>query len=452
MALKLVDEAIVRYHKILESPEYQNLDWARSIEDSMRRLGMASGTRVASPFLRPHFLTKKHADELAKTSGTLFSAIDRIEKAALTSAALLQRLELLPAERMLALIDPGYTFPHVSCAFQFPKNGADSELRAFQPVSTAGLAFSEHLNDLFYDAAPVKEFRKKHKLAKPAGIKGLVSSIAKAWKSFGGKKQPNIAVLEFSQAFQSLEATESAVLVELFRSEKLNAVLATPEQLDYRQGALVKGPYQIDMIFRASSLHEFLLRFDLNHPLVRAYRDRKVCMINSFRAELAQKRALFSLLTDESVTAKFPAAERKAIQQFIPWTRPLKQGKSDYGGKTIDLIEYLSANREKFVLAPNDAQSTLPVYDGAALEQTPWDRAIKQGLRESYVVQERMQVPTAKFPVMFYGALEYRDVQVEERTHLYLGEPKTLTTYLSSGQAGFSTMEGFAPTFLLAGK
>ncbi len=452
MALKQMDDAVVRYHKIIESPAFQDLAWATALEESMRKLGMASGTRVASPFLRPHFISKKHADDLAKASATLYSAIDRIEKAALATPALLQRLELLPAERMLALIDPGYTSPHVSCAFQFPQNGAASPLGSFQPVSTAGLAFSEHLNTLFYDAAPVKEFRKKHKLLKPAGIKGLISSIAKAWKNFGGKKQPNIAVLEFRQAFQSLEATESAVLVDLLRSHGLNVELATPEQLDYRQGVLSKGAYPIDLIFRASSLHEFLLRFDLNHPLVRAYRDRKVCMVNSFRAELAQKRALFSLLSDDTVTAKFPAAERKAIKQLIPWTRPLRPGKVEIGGKTVDLLEYLASHRAQFVLAPNDAQSNLPIYDGATLEQTPWDRAIKQVLRESYVVQERLAVPAVKFPVLFYGALEYRDVQVEERSHLVLGEPKTLTTYLSSGQGGFSTMEGFAPTFILAGK
>ena len=77
----------------------------------------------------------------------------------------------------------------------------------------------------------------------------------------------------------------------------------------------------IDLIFRRVKVQEFLVRFDLSHPLLRAYRDRAVCMVNSFRSELAQKKAIFDLLTDEDITADFPAAERKAIKEFVPWTR-----------------------------------------------------------------------------------------------------------------------------------
>ena len=49
------------------------------------------------------------------------------------------------------------------------------------------------------------------------------------------------------------------------------------------------------------------MRFDLSHPLVQAYKDHAVCIVNSFRSELAQKKAMFALLTDENLTAKFPA-------------------------------------------------------------------------------------------------------------------------------------------------
>jgi hypothetical protein len=452
MAQKLMDDAIVRYHKILESPAYAGLEWAQELDESMRQLGMASGTRVASPFLRPHFVLAKHFEQGVKLSTALYSAITRLEKMALASSALLQKLELLPAERMLASIDPGFDFSHVSCAFQFLQTKQAGQSNGFQPVSTAGLAFSEHLNDLFYDLGPVKEFRKKTKLTKTGGIKAFLAAVAKAWKSFGGKKKPNLAVLEFRQLFQSIEAAESAVLAELFRTHGWNVELVTPEQLDYRQGVLSKGDFRVDMILRVSSLHEFLLRFDLNHPLVRAYRDGKVCVVNPFRAELAQKRALWAMLTDESVTGKFPAAERKAIQAAIPWTRTLAAGRTTYRGESIDLIEYVAANAEKFILAPNDASSNLQNYDGVALEKGPWEKAIKQGMRERYVVQERLEAVPAKFPVHFYGALEYRDLVVEERTHLFWGEAKCINTYLSSGQGGFSTMEGFVPTYILGSK
>ena len=45
-------------------------------------------------------------------------------------------------------------------------------------------------------------------------------------------------------------------------------------------------------------------------------------MVNSFRAEVgAQAAIIFDLLTDDAVTEKFPAIERRAIKDHIPWTR-----------------------------------------------------------------------------------------------------------------------------------
>lgn len=452
MAQKLVNDAIVRYHKILESQPHANLEWTDAITDRMRAHGMVVGTRLASPFLRPHFISRKQFDTLVKAGQTLQSAIERLETLALATPALLQRMESLPAERMLASINPGYNFLHVTFLWNSVLQNGNLQFQNYQASSAMGLAYGELLAEMFYEAAPVKEFRKKYTLTKFGGTKNLLSAILKAYKSYGGKNKPNIAVLEFKQPFQTVDGAEYMVLVELLRKHGYSAELVNPEQLDYRNGALSKGDYTIDLLYRASSLQEFLLRFDLNHPLVKAYRDGKVCIVNSFRAELAQKRAMFSLLTDDQVTGKFPAAERKAIQSYIPWTRIVSQSKTTKDGGTIDLPAFISANKDQLLLIPNDATGSLPVFDGSLTEQGAWDRALKQALRERYVVQDRIESATAKFPVLFYGSMEMREMKIDVHPHLFLGEVKSCTAHLTAANAGFSTMEGVAATFLLDGK
>ena len=54
------------------------------------------------------------------------------------------------------------------------------------------------------------------------------------------------------------------------------------------------------------------MRYDLNHPLMRAYREHKVCVVNSFRSEITQKKAFFDLLTDDAVTSSFPTSGKKS--------------------------------------------------------------------------------------------------------------------------------------------
>ncbi len=452
MAQKLVDEAVVRYNKILDTQPHANLEWTDALTERMKAHGMVVGTRLASPFLRPHFISRKQYEQLSKAGEALQTAIERIENHALNTPNLLQRMELLPAERMLASIDPGYSFLHVTSLLNSNLNNGSLRFRNYQASSATGLAYGELLADMFYDAPPVKEFRKKYTLTKFGGTKYLLSALLKAYKAYGGKKQPRIAVLEFKQPFQTIDGAEYTVLVELFRKQGYQAELVNPEQLDYRNGVLTKGDFQIDLLYRASSLQEFLLRFDLNHPLVKAYRDGKVCMVNSFRAELAQKRALFSLLTDESLTAKFPAVERKAIASFIPWTRIVVAAKTQKAGETIDLPEFISNNKDELMLVPNDSTGALPVFDGAATEQPAWDRALKQALRERYVVQERSDPVTAKFPVLSYGSMEMREMNVDVHPHMFLGEVKSCTAHLTAANAGFSTMEGVAASFLIDSK
>jgi hypothetical protein len=313
------------------------------------------------------------------------------------------------------------------------------------------VAFGEALADIFYDAAPVKEFRKRYKLEKLGGKKHLLGALTKAWKHFGGgKKQPHIAILEFRQAFQSGDQGEYALLRDFFRKEGYQAEIVSPEQLEYRNGVLSRAGFEINLIYRRIKVREFLLRFDLSHPLVRAYRDRKVCMVNSFRSELAQKKAIFDLLTDDQVTASFPAAEKKAIRQYIPWTRVVSARQTTHNGETIDLPEFIARNREKLVLKPNDDVGDQPSVRGWESDEVTWDRALKRALRTPYVVQERVEAPRQKFPLYRYGQMEVKDVQVDVLPHAYLGKVQGCSSWLTGvNGGGFSTVMGMAPTFIL---
>ena len=146
--------------------------------------------------------------------------------------------------------------------------------------------------------------------------------------------KPNIAILEFRDP---TGRSEYEIFRDYFRAEGYQTELVSPDQLEYRNGVLRGGGFDIDLIYRRISAQEFLLRFTLDHPLVQAYRDHKVCIVNSFRSELSHKKAMFALLTDDALTAKFPINERKAIHEHVPWTRVVKAGKTMYRDETVEI-------------------------------------------------------------------------------------------------------------------
>src|ERR1035441_7794664 len=112
--MSLMEEAVVKYNKLLESGPYRELSWAEALHQRMENAALSSGGRLVCPFLRPNFLTRRQYESLVRTGEALIGAIDRMQKLVLSNPALLARLDLLPAEKMLAAIDPGYQALEVS--------------------------------------------------------------------------------------------------------------------------------------------------------------------------------------------------------------------------------------------------------------------------------------------------------------------------------------------------
>ena len=122
------------------------------------------------------------------------------------------------------------------------------------------------------------------------------------------------------------------------------------------------------------------------------------------------------------------------------------------GAKTIDLPEFILQNREKLALKPNDDYSDLHTYFGWEMDSSGWERALKQAMRAPYVVQERVQPVKSVFPVLTYGQLEFREMQVDVHPHAYLGKVQGCSSWLSMGKTGFSSASGIVPTFILDSK
>jgi hypothetical protein len=358
---------------------------------------------------------------------------------------------LLPAEKMLAAIDPGYQALEVSARLDTHMTNGHVRFVQYNADSPTGAGYADALADLFFDAPPVKEFRKKYTLTRVGSRKHLLQALLKAYKQFGGTRQPNIAIVELRSGRHSGQS-EFELFRDCFREEGYAVEIVSPEQLEYRNGVLRKGSFEIDLAYRRLGVQEFLIQFDLTHPLVRAYRDRAVCVVNSFRSELAHKKAMFGLLTDETLTAKFPAAERKAIHDHVPWTRLVAAAKTSYGDRVVDLPEFITQNRERLSLKPNDDSSDQHSYFGWEMDAASWDRALKQAMRTPYVAQERVEPVRSVFPLMSFGNLEFREMQVDVHPHAYLGKVQGCSSWLSTGKAGFSFASGIAPTFLIEQK
>ncbi|MGH9675214.1 MAG: hypothetical protein ACRD44_18740, partial [Bryobacteraceae bacterium] len=261
--MTLLEEAVARYHRILESDSYKDLGWAHQLQEQMRARKLAPGGRLVCPVLRPHLVARRQYLASVKAAEALYSAIERVRQAVIANPALLARLEMLPAEKMLATINPGYPYLSVSSQIDTQVSNGSMHMVECNPASPAGVIYAEALSSLFYDAPPVKELRKRYKLTRVGGTRYLLKALLGAYKAFGRKKYPRIAILEFRQPFQTAPTAELELMAESFRRAGYPTEVLTPEPLEYRNGLLSRGDFGIDLVYRRVSAQELLVRFDL---------------------------------------------------------------------------------------------------------------------------------------------------------------------------------------------
>ena len=78
----------------------------------------------------------------------------------------------------------------------------------------------------------------------------------------------------------------------------------------------------------AARMSELLGREDEVKALIEAYKARVVCVVNSFRAKLLDKKMLFAMLHDERIARQYTADEAAAVKRHVPWTRKVAEGKT----------------------------------------------------------------------------------------------------------------------------
>src|SRR5437762_5517764 len=199
-----LDDAVSKYNRLLESGPHSDLAWVEALHQRMEAGKLSAGGRLICPFLRPNFISRRQYDSLVKTGESLIAAIDRMEQMVLANPTLLSRLELLPAEKMLASIDPGYQALEVASRLDSHMVNGHLHFVQYNADSPTGAGYADALAELFYDLPPVKEIRKRYTITRTGSRKHQLQALLKNYKQFGrGQKKPNIAIVEFRPAYHS---------------------------------------------------------------------------------------------------------------------------------------------------------------------------------------------------------------------------------------------------------
>jgi uncharacterized circularly permuted ATP-grasp superfamily protein len=393
-------EAIARYHALLDT-ESARATFAH-LEARQRELGMLVGKqrdRLICTVLRPRFVTEAQYAALMQAAALVGRAIRTVGTAALADERLLAPYALTPAERALLAIDPGYPGPSAFGRLDafMADDGSWCWFVESNLESPAGIAYDEALAEVFAETGVMAAFRREVR-AEPLPVRqGLQHLLLDAYRAWGGSGTPSVAIIDLPGV---VTRSEFEFLRSRFLADGIPTVVATTDDLRYVGGRLFAGDTPVDLVYRRVLQHEFLAHYDLSHPLIRAYADRAVCVVNPFRTKPVHTKLIMWLLSDEDSPAAglIGAAELAAVARHVPWTRLVQAGTTRYAGERVDLLAFARHNRERLVLKPNDDYGGQGVLLGWETPQAAWNTALDGAQRAPFVLQERVPVPQEEYP------------------------------------------------------
>ena len=162
-------EAVARYHKILEGDPYKDLSWAHGLQERMKAQQLTVSGRPVSPTLRPHFITRRQYTNLVKAAESpVHRDRPRRDHGDLRARRCCRAWNCCRPKRCWPTVDPGYPFFSVTSLLNTHLHNGTVRFARYNPDTPAGVAYGDALSDLFYDAPPVKEFRKRYTLDEAA--------------------------------------------------------------------------------------------------------------------------------------------------------------------------------------------------------------------------------------------------------------------------------------------
>jgi len=444
-----IDDAVDRYHDVLTAYVDRGGEDHLALLERMVARGAVFAGRPLCTFLRPHFVLRSQHNLLLRAVRHFRSAVIKAKDAILQSPELLDLVALTEGERRLFSVNPALESIGVVTRLDAILSGADLSFVELNAEGAFGPSYADRLTELFEGFQPMREFGRATLLSPMYTGNSLVGTILDAWHEFGGTHMPKVAVVDWQEV---ATRTEFDMICERFRRHGIPERFVDPRALEYKDGRLSEKGEPIDLVYRRVLTSELLGREDEVKPLIEAYKARVVCVVNSFRAKLLDKKILFALLFDPRVAALYTKEEAASVRQFIPWTRRVVETRTEGpDGGEIDLVPWARDNRARLVLKPNDEVGGRGVVIGANVEPGGWERALKLALVDPSVVQLRVPLPTSMFPeVGAAGELYFSRRHIELDPILFRGELGGMLGRLSATNlCNVHTGAGTVPTFII---
>lgn len=390
------------------------------------------------PFLyHPVFWSQEEIEVLRQAGVMITSILHKVVKAYLDDPEFRKEFNFDPLTEELILLDPGYQNPAPMARFDLLFH-ADHKFKfcEFNTDGSSGMNEDNVLAQIFLQTPPLLELRKTYNLTYFELLDSWVEAcLENYWEFKGSKELPTVAIVDWEgvSTIREFEAFQQA-----FQAKGCPTVITDPRKLRFKNGRLYCDNLPIDLVYRRLVNHEVIRQHEEITDFLKAYREQAVCVVGPLRSQILHNKIIFKVLNDQKIQNLFTKQEQAFIKRHIPYTAAFKDDK--------ELLDIAMANKNTFVLKPQDLYGSKGVFVGKDYSEEKWYDLLLRCWDTDYLLQEFIEPPEN---LMLTWGLNLEHLKQILGLYLYNGQMAGLYTRVGKNNVISTSTGGFVvPNFL----
>lgn len=351
--------------------------------------------------LKPNFISRRQAGLLGRCVERMSGILDKFVRFYLENREMRDIMKFTGQENELFSLDPGHGHSIVLSRLDAFLKGDEVKFLEFNCDSPAGIAYSDVLEEGFREIFRDYRFLDRWKLRSFRRQDLLLASLLRCYGNFrslrrGMPVKPVIAIVDWKEVSTY---SEFQLHAEHFRRCGYECLIASPLDFTVRNGRALAGDRPVHLVYRRVITRELISRQKEAPGFIESIKRGLVCCCNPFRSCIVGNKKVLSILIKPRFQEICTKAERRIINETVPWTEILADRPVLYGNRRVDLGEFVLKNRAHLVLKPANMYGGKDVHLGRETEQGTWEEIMHRHIRdESWVVQEYIDIPSEPYP------------------------------------------------------
>lgn len=433
-------EADDEFHELIEREPLLARQAARQLAQRLHDTGILFGNRVLPTSLKPHLMPVSVRDQFIADTSRLFAALERIGDVLFSDRDLQEQLSSRGEMRIsrdggwrLLEIDPGFGTSAVICRPDMLFTGGRLRLLELNSDSPAMMTFADRLQAIQRELFPMVQIEERWQLTYYWRTRALRDALMRCYREWGGSAEhPVVAVIDWPGQKTSHEQEH---LARELTALGCPAFVCHPHELSISGGRLHGRGQPIDIVQRRLLFRDFLARPDDLAPLLRAYEDRMVCMINPLRSYFLGSKMFLSQLCTPFVQERLTPDERELVAQFLPHTFVVSPS-------SVAMLD----DRTRWVLKPAHSCGGEGVIIGRNVTEKRWQECVAGAVTRSTVAQEFQPISRYRVPLAAPEGVDVVDLYANWNPFILDGRCAGDITRVSPNQViGITTKGGLLP-------